>query len=240
MKEHFRENTWDKDIFRCVYELNEYKVNNFNKLIVLDIGGHIGSFSKLATDKGARMVKYYEPFKDNFEIGSKLLPWSVEKINSAVWYKNEELSFDKCSDPINTGGGAISSNGIKVSSVVFDEELKKIKVPFWSKSKILVKFDCEGSEFPILLTSKELHKVDFICGEFHEMREVPEIFSVKGKKSYSAMDLQIHLKISGFEYLYFERSKDSKGNPVPLGHFWASRTPEHIFDLTLIEDSIFV
>jgi hypothetical protein len=31
-----------------------------------------------------------------------------------------------------------------------------------------VKIDCEGSEFPILLTSRTLHLIDEIVGEFHE------------------------------------------------------------------------
>ena len=33
----------------------------------------------------------------------------------------------------------------------------------------LMKIDCEGSEFPILLTSKLLTRVDRIVGEYHEI-----------------------------------------------------------------------
>ena len=34
----------------------------------------------------------------------------------------------------------------------------------------LLKIDCEGAEFPILLTSNRLAAIDRIVGEYHELR----------------------------------------------------------------------
>ena len=40
----------------------------------------------------------------------------------------------------------------------------------------LLKLDCEGSEWPILATSRLLHKVERIAGEFHFFgHQLPEV-----------------------------------------------------------------
>jgi hypothetical protein len=85
-------------------------------------------------------------------------------------------------DGENTGAGSVLAGGrivdfptqtwidssgeaASVAAVALDEVLKRFE-----RVKML-KLDCEGSEFPILLTSRELARVQEIVGEIHELDE---------------------------------------------------------------------
>ncbi len=66
-----------------------------------------------------------------------------------------------------------------------------------------MKVDCEGSEFPILLTSRLLARVERIVGEYHEipqeqMELLPEGTRVDGVDSYSIETLAARLRAAGF------------------------------------------
>ena len=44
----FREGSWDENIFKSIVWFNEYKIpENLKEFLVVDIGGHIGSFTWL-------------------------------------------------------------------------------------------------------------------------------------------------------------------------------------------------
>jgi hypothetical protein len=50
----FREKTTDRNIFKDVFELNEYNISSLNEdSVIVDIGSHIGSFSLKAFSLGA-------------------------------------------------------------------------------------------------------------------------------------------------------------------------------------------
>ena len=102
-----------------------------------------------------------------------------------------------------------------VPAVGLDEILSKFE------RVTLLKLDCEGSEFPILLTSRELARVDEIVGEVHEIG--PELMPrlipaarVGSLKSYRAGLLGARLQALGFEVGFW--------SPRPhLGYFRAVR-----------------
>ena len=67
----------------------------------------------------------------------------------------------------------------------------------------LMKLDCEGSEFPIVLTSRLLHKVECIVGEYHELDEqmVSQLDGharLDGLHSYRARRSKAALESHGF------------------------------------------
>ena len=64
----------------------------------------------------------------------------------------------------------------------------------------LVKIDCEGAEFPILLTSQRLGDIDRIIGEYHELRagQLPRHVRVPGVEQFTIDLLAAHLERSGF------------------------------------------
>ena len=99
----------------------------------------------------------------------------------------------------------------------------------------LLKLDCEGAEWPILLTSQRLHLIDEICGEFHEIGgqflEINEnrlleqpVFSLGNCRKFTIDALVKHLEDAGFTVSY-RRHKRPTGALEGLGLFFATREP---------------
>jgi hypothetical protein len=67
----------------------------------------------------------------------------------------------------------------------------------------LLKIDCEGSEFPILLTSRRLDHVERVVGEIHEQEEgIMKVLDphtrVPGYAAYRVENLVARLESFGF------------------------------------------
>lgn len=166
--EHYRPGTWDQDIFNCVYLQNEYSITNFKGKVVVDVGAHIGSFSLLAADNGAKSVHAYEPCANNFELLVKNAQGTlIESHNLALHATNGlAVKMDRCPVKENTGGSntmlcekheTVEAVTISLDTVI--EKLGHIDI---------LKCDCEGAEFDMLFGCNNLDKVDVIVGEYHD------------------------------------------------------------------------
>jgi hypothetical protein len=85
-----------------------------------------------------------------------------------------------------------------INVIALDEILAKFE-----RIKLL-KLDCEGSEFPILLTSRLLARVEKIIGEYHEvdtatMQSLDPKAKLPGLTAYPAHLLADKLQTCGFE-----------------------------------------
>ena len=164
--------TWERDVFRACYIENEYKIDRFNpEDIIIDLGTHVGSFSLLAYDKGSRNIHTFEVSESNYNVAViNLQKYGINLYNTAVWRSDDDrktINFESNIIDWNTGMGRVRDGDwkdtVEVSCTKFDDVLSKFdKVRF-------LKMDIEGSEYPILYTSKQLHKIDEIVGEFHEV-----------------------------------------------------------------------
>jgi len=205
-QENFKlKNTWDNTIFTSCFIENEYEVENLKEDdVVIDLGTHIGSFSRLCYIKGSRQIYGYEVDKTNFDVYQQNAKEGITSYNKAVWRSDidvDTIKFDTNIVDYNTGmGTAFGINGIEVECVKFDDVL----APF--KSIRLVKIDVEGSEYPILYTSKQLHKVKEIVGEFHEDR----CHDVYDNHHPDRIGLKAFLEQQGFEVVKMEQSSWSK------------------------------
>lgn len=171
----FRPGTLDEEIFRVVALDNEYRLpDSFEaRAVVLDIGCHIGSFCYAALERGAAFVLGFEANVENYRRARQNLQSFGARVrieNKAVWRSDrpvKTLTFTEC--PENNGGGSVwrSGPGPAVPAAAFDDVIRAAARVGRGRVR-LVKIDCEGSEFPILLTSKTLHMIDEIVGEFHE------------------------------------------------------------------------
>jgi FkbM family methyltransferase len=249
----FRPGTLDQAIFNGVVLLNEYRLPSTFAPgdIILDIGAHIGSFAHAAVRRGCRQVYSVEPDHANIEIAAEHLSsyiaagW-VRLLRRAAWRSDandDELRFDgyhpfprsyiEMSGCLNTGNGSVIWGvGEPVEKLAFDDLVDMATGN--GKNRIrLLKLDCEGAEWPILLTSQRLDLVDEIAGEFHEIggsyleinedREVREpIFRPNGSPVFRVETLMRFLDEAGFE-TRFSRHVRPSGAIEGLGLFFARR-----------------
>ena len=136
---------------------------------------------------------------------------------------------------VNTGSVSVIWGGREpVPKLAFDE-IVDLATNHGEKQVRLLKLDCEGAEWPILLTSQRLHLIDEICGEFHEIGgqflEINEnrlleqpVFSLGNCRKFTIDALVKHLEDAGFTVSY-HRHKRPTGALEGLGLFFATREP---------------
>lgn len=223
----FREGTHDREIWRCVVECDEYRMEK-RKIkptdVIFDIGAHTGAFTFLAEQTGAD-VWPYEASEDNYRILVHNLDNFDGVTCAAVWRSDDKftdnLPFQPSTNAANTGGGDVFGGYQTVRAYPFDVCIN----PYLDLSEQhrirLVKLDCEYSEFPILLTSKRLHLIDEIIGEYHELpyngREIPDYARVDGVEAFTRDVLRECLERNGFEV---EMNHEAEN----IGKFFAVRT----------------
>jgi FkbM family methyltransferase len=148
--------------------------------VVVDIGAHVGIVSTwlARTHPGVRVLAF-EPVPDLF----RLLVANLERngatnvlpANLAVTADGRDLEMVLHGS--NTGG-ATAQLGLDVT------DHRRYRVPSTTLDRIfedngidrcrLLKIDCEGSEYEVLLSSRQLGRVEHLRGEFHENRHLRE------------------------------------------------------------------
>jgi FkbM family methyltransferase len=208
---------------------NEYRVPSQlpDDALVIDIGTHIGAFSYLALSRGARNVIGYEPDLANYRCAEQNLAsfgTRARMHRAAVWRSDIDagrLPFLPSTDAANTGGGTIiwESEGASVETVSFNTVLASATSS--GRRVHVVKMDCEGAEFPILLTSPLLDRVDNIVGEYHELRgALPAHARIDGVTEFTRDHLTRALRDEGFSVSCECRAMAPFGE---LGLFFAHR-----------------
>jgi FkbM family methyltransferase len=224
-----RGGTADPNIFHMVFEKNEYDLPERFRAdeVVIDVGAHIGSFSYACLKRGARRVLAFEPERENFRLAKYNLQEfgkRVQLYQKAVWRSDRHPTalmhsgYEQSDGGVNTGGGTVLVQAQEsprhqrkelVGSIGLDQVLKRFRAVH------LLKLDCEGSEWPILFTSKLLERVHRICGEYHELERIPTPAQVPGFEQYGRKELEAFLR-SRYKTVRIQSQGTSR-----LGHFWA-------------------
>lgn len=148
--------------------------------VILDIGAHIGSFSRYMYDiHNCKKITAYEPDKQNFEILCKNTEsTSITACNSAVYSEVKELFFsgvveDPSKEVVHSHHSIYLSGpkDTKVLSIKFDDLVPETGIR-------LLKLDCEGCEYPILYKSSKLNLIQEIVMEYHNF--ISEEFEANG------------------------------------------------------------
>jgi FkbM family methyltransferase len=219
-----RPDTIDRRLFREVVVHNDYQLpSRFDPQdVILDVGAHTGSFAYAMLRRGAGTVYCCEPDPANFRLlqhNLRAWPGRVHLACCAVWRSDQavtHLPFHRPGDPRNTGAGCVAANGLRVPALPFDDLVRRAAGP---AGRIrLLKLDCEGAEWPILLTSRTLDRVDAICGEYH-LPEASEPFVVAGYPEFTPRLLAGYLTAQGYAV---RLPPGSPKNPR-LGLFFAQR-----------------
>lgn len=176
---YLRDGTQDFLAFGDVFIENEYGLsgNFLPDDVVIDIGAQVGCFALKALDHHVSRLVCLEPHPDNFAIlGLNLAPYkdraAIELLQAAVWRSD---GVDDCpglvspQNPYHTCMHQVQPyKGKPVDCVSLDSLIAKLG------PVRLLKIDCEGSEYPILYTSRRLAEVEEIVGEIHPGIPWPE------------------------------------------------------------------
>lgn len=175
----------DDIFFRKTYDF----LSNWNDIIVIDIGMNVGYASLFfASKKNVEKVYAYEPFentfniaKNNFKINDEYISNKIHCYNYGVGdrdYIGESLYDTQLKGCMSTVydwkeiNNVIDTNKLKLSFEVKSVEniIKPIIDKYKSTNKIILKLDCEGSEYCIideLEKNKLLCEIDSIILEYH-------------------------------------------------------------------------
>lgn len=208
---HFRSGTWDEGIFGTVHDGNEYRLPDHLQRddLIIDIGMHIGSFCYAAVQRGSHNVHGFEAERGNYNCAVHNLRCFADRVHL---YHQAVFRSDRGGDKLyhggyngdgkNTGGGSVmwATTGEEMDVVAFDEVLRHLTENGRRRVRLL-KIDCEGSEYPILLTSRSLHLIDHIHGEYHEIaaKDIPPSSRIDGVNDFTRHVLVRRLQDAGFE-----------------------------------------
>jgi FkbM family methyltransferase len=216
-----RPGTIDRRIFRHVVIDNEYRLPDtfVGSDLVLDIGAHVGSFALACLRRGAGHVVCCEPDADNFRLlKDNLAPYAnrVTLHHTAIWRSDVSLSTLTIHNPLdarNTGAVRVGPGERRVPALAFDDLVQSL-----GRRVRLAKLDCEGAEWPILLTSTALGHVEELCGEYH-LGSYPDDYHVAGHRDFTPDVLLQTLHGHGFRVELAE----APGSRLPVGLFFARR-----------------
>jgi FkbM family methyltransferase len=199
LKIHLSEHPHDIIAVFVVFARQDYGKIDPHSLVV-DIGANIGVFSLYAAHSNARRVLAYEPNRESFDclrrnIQANHLEEVIEPHRLAVSsVAGEEVMFPRTSSPYNAIAMGEGDSDYEVVETI------DLSAMLGDTAQVdLLKLDCEGSEYDILLKSDEnlLSRIDKIRLEFHLGREG---------------ELQAHLRRHGFTLRHFRADTHESGN----------------------------
>ncbi len=164
---------------------NEYGWLEVNNKVVLDIGAHIGDTGIYFALKDAYHVYCFEPYPYSYRlakrnIGLNNLKEKITVYNEACGGRNGNIILDPKYS--STGGSNLKNfeRGTRIKIETLDNIVKKLEL-----RDAVLKLDCEGYEYGIILKSKNktLRSFESIILEYH----------------YGYLNLQKRLRAAGFK-----------------------------------------
>src|SRR5437868_11506251 len=172
--------------------------------IIIDIGAHIGCFTMLVASKLVRGRVYsFEPSAGTYELLNKNVTENkllqVKTFQAAVSSRNGDATLYHDLGTGNWGHTitkAVSSESEKVKTITLESIIQSENLPHID----FIKFNCEGSEFSILLNASiiTLEKIKCMLILYHGYLE-PTI---------SRRELKRHLSKAGFHLHQRHHNKD--------------------------------
>jgi FkbM family methyltransferase len=182
----YRPGTPDWRVLHEVVDRDDYHITQNtigSDAVVIDIGAHIGSFSVLAASRAPEsVVLSYEPDSANFRLLTRNIARNglsnVKTFKCAVagtsGPKTLFRSFSNWAHSLNSLAYARKDNieCVTLSQILEDNDVTTCHV---------LKIDCEGSEYEILmgLAPQMLGRIEYIVGEWHPTAAGPKELGFK-------------------------------------------------------------
>lgn len=221
-----RAGEWDREIWASVVLRGEYALPaSFQEGdVVVDVGCHIGAFSWLALSRGAAAVLAVEANPESFHLALANLsrypdrPERVATTPCILWRSDGQDPPPFALQPHDTqtgNSGSYTVMGLGLQEAPFQETPFQ-EAPFASSFEArrevkgldellrglphvrLLKIDCEGSEYPILMTSRYLDRVEEIVGEYHRVDKISGSAQLGEYTRYDERILKEFLRRRGF------------------------------------------
>lgn len=205
--------------------------------VILDVGAHIGVFSYVCYRRGARAIHAFEPERENFQqlarnVGA--LP-GIQVYHLAVFRSDSYAPLAL----IHSGyfGDNTAAGNVLLRGALFDVDTQTLDSAMAAPETVqvipldeilenfprvrLLKLDCEGSEFPILLTSRLLARVERIIGEFHVI--APRVYGALDPVAQleHLTEFRVEQLVARLEQFGFQVRVQN--GAAPIGKFFASR-----------------
>jgi len=164
-----REGTTDSDIIKEIKPTYGWLLQGLSPQdeTVLDIGGNIGCYSRYAWEQGARKIYCYEPEESNFNLlRENVSGTSIKIFNQALMSnpESEKVDFFIPKNEKNMGGCSLTIQGgrrkVSVKTKRFSDVLEALRPS-------IIKMDCEGAEYDLLLNTPLPDCVKRVCIELH-------------------------------------------------------------------------
>lgn len=202
-----RTGTWDQAIANGVLNGGDYRIKPGKDVpVVIDIGAHIGSFAHYIQRFNPDTLIAVEAHPDNYVLAKenmeKINIRHKEVLNKAIWRSDKPATtvhMPKLENE-NTGGYAVLTEPSQyaVGTISLDEVIDKALAASGKDKVDVIKIDCEGSEFPALMTCTKLDKVQTILGEIHDAPNKGSHFGMTDMGPHNKETLVKFLTSQGF------------------------------------------
>lgn len=197
------------DLFGIFYE-KDYDFLPVKDRVVIDIGANIADSSIYFAMRGARKVIALEPFPKNFEIAQKNIALNgftdkIELINAGCC--GGQSSKDMILDA-SAKGASCQTIQSSLGSIIHFYSLGELVDEYSANSPAILKLDCEGCEYDIILSNDTavLGKFSHIQIEYH----------------YGYEDLKKHLIGTNFSVSHTDPKVDNNG--MQIGWIYAIKS----------------
>ena len=192
----------------------QYKWLDVKHMVVIDIGANIGDSAIYFALKGAKHVYALEPYPYSYKLAMRNI--KLNGLQDKITLLNEGCSKKKGKIMISTGyenlGGTDLKkfeNGNNISITTLGELIKRFKIT----DEAILKIDCEGCEYEVLLGAKNsyIKKFKQIQIEYH----------------YGYLNLKRKLEDAGFNVNHrmprYMKNIDAENNEMFLGLIFATK-----------------